>query len=220
MRLRDGTWPGHILEHVALELQNLAGMKTGFGKARMTGERGVYKVVIRAREEASAGRPDGGARPADGRHQRPPVRRGRHHRPAGREGRPPVPGPQHGQHRGRRHRARHPFIRLNDGNLVQLGYGAASAASGRPRPTAPAPSPRHLARQGPDQAAAGRRGVPVPEGQVVESADEAWEAAQDIGLPVVVKPSDGNHARGVSLDLSTQGEWPRPSLPPRPRAPR
>jgi cyanophycin synthetase len=54
MRLRDGTWPGHILEHVALELQTLAGMKTGFGKARMTGEHGVYKVVIRTREEASA----------------------------------------------------------------------------------------------------------------------------------------------------------------------
>ena len=52
MRLRDGTWPGHILEHVALELQTQAGMKTGFGKARMTHERGVYKVVIRTRDEA------------------------------------------------------------------------------------------------------------------------------------------------------------------------
>ena len=52
MRLRDGTWPGHILEHVALELQTQAGMKTGFGKARMTGEHGVYKVVIRTREES------------------------------------------------------------------------------------------------------------------------------------------------------------------------
>lgn len=44
-------------------------------------------------------------------------------------------------------------------------------------------------------------GVPVPEGQAVETAEQAWEAAQDIGLPVVVKPSDGNHARGVTLDL-------------------
>jgi cyanophycin synthetase len=52
MRLRDGTWPGHILEHVALELQNQAGMKGGFGKARMTRERGVYKVIIRTRHEA------------------------------------------------------------------------------------------------------------------------------------------------------------------------
>jgi cyanophycin synthetase len=47
--------------------------------------------------------------------------------------------------------------------------------------------------------------VPVPEGQIVDSAEEAWEAAQDIGLPVVVKPSDGNHGRGVSLDLRTRG---------------
>ena len=51
-RVKEGTWPGHILEHVALELQTQAGMKTGFGKARMTHERGVYKVVIRTRDEA------------------------------------------------------------------------------------------------------------------------------------------------------------------------
>ncbi|HET6600031.1 MAG TPA: acetate--CoA ligase family protein, partial [Burkholderiaceae bacterium] len=45
-------------------------------------------------------------------------------------------------------------------------------------------------------------GVPVPEGERVDSADEAWQAAQSIGLPVVVKPRDGNHARGVTLELS------------------
>ena len=50
-RLRDGTWPGHILEHVTLELQNLAGMPGGFGKAREMDTRGVYKVVVRAWHE-------------------------------------------------------------------------------------------------------------------------------------------------------------------------
>src|SRR5512142_3215274 len=50
-RLREGTWPGHILEHVTIELQNLAGMQTGFGKARSTSVRGVYKVVVRSRDE-------------------------------------------------------------------------------------------------------------------------------------------------------------------------
>ncbi|MDH4285352.1 MAG: cyanophycin synthetase, partial [Gallionellaceae bacterium] len=49
LRLREGTWPGHILEHVTIELQNLAGMQTGFGKARETSTRGVYKVVVRSR---------------------------------------------------------------------------------------------------------------------------------------------------------------------------
>ena len=47
-------------------------------------------------------------------------------------------------------------------------------------------------------------GVPVPEGQIVDSPQAAWSAAQDIGLPVCVKPTDGNHARGVSLELSRQ----------------
>jgi cyanophycin synthetase len=50
-RLHEGTWPGHILEHVTLELQNLAGMPGGFGRARETGVRGVYKVVIQAWHE-------------------------------------------------------------------------------------------------------------------------------------------------------------------------
>ena len=50
-RLRDGTWPAHILEHVTLELQNLAGMPGGFGKAREMDKRGVYKVIVRAWHE-------------------------------------------------------------------------------------------------------------------------------------------------------------------------
>ena len=51
MRLKEGTWPGHILEHVTLELQNLAGLPGGFGKARETSKVGVYKVVVRAWHE-------------------------------------------------------------------------------------------------------------------------------------------------------------------------
>ncbi|MGZ5781316.1 MAG: cyanophycin synthetase family protein, partial [Burkholderiaceae bacterium] len=50
-RLREGTYAGHILEHVVLELQNLSGMRTGFGKARQTSERGIYKVAFRTRQE-------------------------------------------------------------------------------------------------------------------------------------------------------------------------
>lgn len=50
-RLQEGTWPAHILEHVTLELQNLAGMPGGFGKARETGVHGVYKVVVSAWQE-------------------------------------------------------------------------------------------------------------------------------------------------------------------------
>lgn len=52
-RLQDGTWPAHILEHVTLELQNLAGLPGGFGKARETSIRGVYKVAVSAWHETS-----------------------------------------------------------------------------------------------------------------------------------------------------------------------
>ncbi|MFX5622404.1 acetate--CoA ligase family protein, partial [Acinetobacter baumannii] len=49
-------------------------------------------------------------------------------------------------------------------------------------------------------------GVPVPEGRLVDSPADAWDAAQDIGLPVVVKPCDANHGRGVFIDLNTREE--------------
>ena len=54
VRLDEGTWPGHVLEHVALELQTLAGTPVGFGRTRETAEEGVYKVVIKYKEEALA----------------------------------------------------------------------------------------------------------------------------------------------------------------------
>ena len=56
LRLREGTWAGHILEHVVIELQNMAGMQTGFGQTRSTPVRGVYKMVFRARDEQVARR--------------------------------------------------------------------------------------------------------------------------------------------------------------------
>ncbi|MDP1789994.1 MAG: cyanophycin synthetase, partial [Methylibium sp.] len=53
-RLQEGTWCGHVLEHVVIELLNLAGMPTGFGQTRSTSQRGVYRMVFRAREEQVA----------------------------------------------------------------------------------------------------------------------------------------------------------------------
>ena len=53
-RLEEGTWAGHILEHVVIELLNLAGMPTGFGQTRSTSKTGVYRMVFRARDEQVA----------------------------------------------------------------------------------------------------------------------------------------------------------------------
>ncbi len=207
-RLNEGTWAAHILEHVAIELQNLAGMQTGFGKARQTCERGLYKVVIRARDEHVAR-----AAIAAGRDLVMAAIEDRGYDVAGNVERlremvdDLYLGPSTACIVDAATGRKIPAIRLNEGNLVQLGYGA------RQRRIWTAETDRTSAIA---EGIAGEKdltkqllsacGVPVPEGQVVTSADEAWDAAEDIGLPVVVKPSDGNHGRGVSLDLISREE--------------
>ncbi len=207
-RLHDGTWAGHILEHVTIELLNLAGMQTGFGKARGVGETGIYKVVVRARDERVA---------------RAAMNDARELMMAAIEDKPYdvaatvanlremvddlYLGPSTACIVDAATGRKIPAIRLNEGNLVQLGYGS------KQRRIWTAETDRTSAIA---EGIAGDKdltktllascGVPVPEGQRVGSPEETWEAAQDIGLPVVVKPADGNHGSGVSLDLTTQEE--------------
>ncbi|MGQ2979734.1 MAG: cyanophycin synthetase [Polaromonas sp.] len=214
-RLVEGTWAGHVLEHEVIELLNLAGMPTGFGQTRSTSQRGVYRMVFRARDEQVAR-----SALAEGhRLLMAAINNGAHHEPYGEAelqaavGRVRAKvdecylGPSTAAIVGAASDRRIPHIRLNDGNLVQLGYGA----SQRRIWTAESEFTGAIA-----EGIAGDKdltksllascGVPVPEGQIVDNAEAAWEAAQDIGLPVVVKPSDGNHGRGVSMDLSTREE--------------
>lgn len=205
-RLRDGTWPGHIMEHVALELQNLAGMQTGFGKARSTHQRGVYKVVIRTRQEEVGRQALLDARdlvmaaiddtPFDvaASVQRLKALIDRH-----------ALGPSTASIVDAASRRGTPSIRLTSGNLVQLGYGSRLRRIWTAETDKTSAIAESISR---DKDLTKRLlascGVPVPEGQVVANPDEAWDVAQEIGLPVAVKPSDANHGRGVSLDLSTQ----------------
>jgi cyanophycin synthetase len=205
-RLEEGTYAAHILEHVVLELQTLAGMPTGFGQTRSTATRGVYKMAFRTREQQVG---------------RAALELGRELLLAAINDEVFVLeeklavlrelvddrclGPSTAHIVEAASARRIPFIRLTDGNLVQLGHGA---------------SQRRIWTAETDQTSAIAEGiasdkdltktllqscgVPVPEGRMVDNAADAWDAACDIGLPVVVKPYDGNHGRGVSLDLSTQ----------------
>ncbi len=212
-RLEEGTWPGHILEHVTLELQNLAGMPGGFGRARETSSRGVYKVIVSAWHEGIA----------------------RHALHAARElvlaAMSRQPGDKPYDVEGTIERLRDmvdslwlgpstaciveaaanrniPAIRLlNKGNLVQLGYGVRShriwtAETDRTPAIAESISrDKDLTKM-----LLASCGVPVPEGRIVNSAEDSWKAAQDIGLPVVIKPCDGNHGRGVFIELTKREE--------------
>src|SRR5512135_737675 len=207
-RLREGTWAGHILEHVTLELQNLAGMQSGFGKARETGVRGVYKVVVRSRQEQVTHAALHAARDLilAAMQDKPydvAAAVARLHDMVDSLCLGPSTACIVDAATGRGI----PSIRLTEGNLVQLGYGARqrriwTAETDRTGAIAEGISKdKDLSKS-----LLSACGVPVPEGRIVDSPQDAWEAAEDIGVPVVVKPSDGNHARGVSVDLMTREE--------------
>lgn len=207
-RLREGTWPGHILEHVTIELQNLAGMQSGFGKARSTPVRGVYKVVVRSRNEQVS---------------RAALAAARELILAAMDDKPfDVAGTVARLHemadslclgpstacivdaatdRGI------PSIRLTEGNLVQLGYGASQHRIWTAETDQTSAIAESISRDKDlTKTLLQACGVPVPEGRIVSDAADAWDAAEDIGLPVVVKPTDGNHGRGVSTELMTREE--------------
>lgn len=100
-----------------------------------------------------------------------------------------------------------PVIRLNDGNLVQLGYGSQQERIWTAETSRTSAIAEYVACEKPlSKVLLSYCGVPIPEGEIANSPEDAWEKAQDIGVPVVIKPSDGNHSRGVSLDLKAEAE--------------
>ena len=207
-RLRDGTWMGHILEHVGIELQNLAGSKVGFGKTRQIGDTTVYKMAMRTRSEVvgraaiEAGRElllaAVNDQPFDLAASVATISRlvDRH-----------CFGPSTACIVDAAVERKIPWISLNGGNLVQLGHGLKqrriwTAETDRTSAIAEGiASDKDMTKM-----LLASCGVPVPQGQIVASPQAAWEAAEEIGLPVVVKPSNGNHGRGISLDLTAQAD--------------
>lgn len=207
-RLKEGTWAGHVLEHVVLELQNLAGMRTGFGKTRSTSVHGVYKMAFRTRQEKVG---------------RAAFTLGRDLLMAAIDDKPfdlkqqladltdladsYLLGPSTSHIVDAATERKIPSIRLTEGNLVQLGYGARQRRIWTAETDETSAIAEGIASDKDlTKSLLQSCGVPVPEGRMVDNPDDAWEAAEDIGLPVVVKPYDGNHGRGVSLDLKTRAE--------------
>jgi cyanophycin synthetase len=208
-RLRGGTWVGHVAEHIALQLQREAGTEVGRGKTRSTGEEGRYHVVYSYGEETvgvSAGRIA--------------VRLVNHLVDAdpsfdfGAElealillAERAAFGPSTQAILDEAALRDVPFIRLNDASLVQLGHGVHQK---RIRATMTSQTGSLGVDIASDKKLTNRllaaTGVPVPRAEVVRDEDEAIAAARRIGYPVAVKPLDGNHGRGVILNLADADE--------------
>ena len=207
-RLQEGTWVGHILEHVVLEIQNLAGMKTGFGQTRSTHVDGVYKMAFRTRQEQV-----GRAALDVARELLMACIENQTYDLQAQVTRLQdmvdslCLGPSTSHIVDAATDRKIPSIRLTEGNLVQLGHGCAQRriwTAETDRTSAIAES--IASDKDMTKSLLKACGVPVPEGTLVRSADEAWEEAQDIGTPVVIKPYDGNHGRGVTLNLVGEDE--------------
>ncbi|WHU04362.1 cyanophycin synthetase [Sphingomonas sp. NIBR02145] len=223
-RLHDGTWLGHIIEHVALELQTLAGSAVTRGKTRSVKDRpGVYNILYEYRDEATALAagafairliaallPEGLDTIAGLRMLDAPAIEDVRDVPAMIAAleallRKTALGPttralvEAARARGI------PVLRLDDFSLVQLGYGSrqrrlrASITGATAHIAVEIAADKSLTKRLLSEA-----GLPVPRGTVVRTADAAAEEAARFGYPIVVKPLDGNHGRGVSSDLHSE----------------
>jgi cyanophycin synthetase len=211
-RLRDGTWAGHVAEHIALELQNLSGTDVRHGKTRGAGRYGRYNVTYEFREEnvgIAAGElavrivnhlvaPDDPDQAIDY-----GVELERLIRLAERQ----AFGPSTQAIIDEAASRDIPFIRLDRHSLVQLGQGVhqqrirATMTSRTPGIAVDIASDKSLTNRLLDAA-----GLPVPKSEVVDDEDGAVAAARRVGFPCVVKPLDGNHGRGVQLDLRSEDD--------------
>lgn len=207
-RLQEGTWCGHVMEHTIIELLNMAGMPAEFGQTRSVSQRGVYRMVFRCPEESVAhvALNQGHALIMAGINNQPfDVQAAVEAIKAEIENR--YLGPSTASIVNAAAVRRIPFIRLNDGNLVQLGYGAAQRRVWSTETDKTSAigfgiaEDKDLSKQ-----LLKACGVPVPEWELVKSADDAWEEADYMGLPVTVKPYNSNKGEGVSVNLTSEAE--------------
>jgi cyanophycin synthetase len=217
MREDEGTWLGHVLEHVAIELQNIAGEEVTFGKTRSAGAPGVYTVVYEyaQRDEGIAAGDLGlrllcsllppAIRPADS------VPEGWNWQEARDEfirfAQRRALGPSTSSLVRAAEQRGIPWLRLNEQSLVQLGHGKFQQ---RIQATVTSSTSHIAVELASDKEETNKilatLGLPVPKQELVQSEAQAIRAAKRIGFPVVTKPYNGNHGRGISIRLTTDEE--------------
>lgn len=203
-RVREGTWMGHVIEHIALELQTLAGMEVEFGQTRGTGTPGVYNVVF-SYVEPEAGRYaahaafgiaqkliDGESCDIDN-----DIRTLRELRDREKF------GPSTAAIVEEARRRSIPYFRLNDASLLQLGYGIhqkriEATTTGHTS----AVGMSIACDKGETKQQLHAAGIPVPAGVIISSEEDIDEAIQQLGFPLAIKPLDGNHGRGACTNIT------------------
>ncbi|MDP5339039.1 MAG: cyanophycin synthetase [Nodularia sp. (in: cyanobacteria)] len=212
MRVKEGTMMGHIVEHVALELQELAGMHVGFGRTRETATPGIFQVVMEYLNE-EAGRYAGRAAV---RLCQSIVDRGRYPKAELEQDildlkdlyRESSLGPSTEAIVKEAEKRGIPWTQLSARFLIQMGYGVNQKRMQATMTNNTGILGVELAC---DKEATKRilaaAGAPVPRGTVINFLDDLEEAIEYVGgYPIVIKPTDGNHGRGITIDIRTWDE--------------
>jgi len=202
-RVEEGTWMGHVIEHIALEIQSLAGMEVGFGRTRTYGEDGVYFVVFDYIEE-NVGRYAAKAafriaealisgEKYDLDEDIQEMREIRQDNGL---------GPSTASIIEEAESRNIPWMRLNKYSLCQLGYGSnqkriqatvtSQTSSIGVELACDKDDTKHLLEQAE---------VPIPNGDIIRTERGLKEVIEDIGYPIVIKPVNGNHGRGITTNI-------------------
>ena len=207
-RVVEGTWMGHVIEHIALEIQTLAGMECGFGRTRGTGAPGVYNVVFSYMEEnvgiyaAKASVKIAEALIEGSEYDLElDIRTMREMREKDRF------GPSTGSIVDEAVARDIPYIRLNNQSLVQLGYGKNQVRFRATMTDRTSSIAVDLAGNKDEtkkmlQDAA----IPVAKGMCISAESEVDTVIAKVGFPLVFKPLDGNHGKGASINVKTEAE--------------
>lgn len=202
-RVERGTWMGHVIEHIALEIQTLAGMETGFGRTRETKDPGVYNVVFSYVEE-SVGEyaAEASVRIAEALISgedydvEADIQKMREIRERVRL------GPSTGSIVEEAVARDIPWIRLGTNSLVQLGYGINQM---RFQATITCQTSHIAVDIACDKEATKRMldnaSIPVAKGDICVDEEDLENTIKKIGYPIVLKPLDGNHGKGASINV-------------------
>jgi cyanophycin synthetase len=207
-RVREGTWIGHVVEHIALEIQKLAGMDVRFGRTRETNVKGVYNVVFSYMEEnvglfAAMVSVDIARKLVDGEAYdiEADIQKMREMRDRERLG--PSTGAivEEAAARGI------PYSRLNNSSLVMLGYGVNQK---RVQATISSTTSNIAVDIACDKEETKnllkKANVPIPDGLMVRYEDELEEAINTLKYPIVIKPINGNHGKGATININNWEE--------------
>ena len=207
-RVEEGTWMGHVIEHIALEIQTLAGMETGFGRTRSYHEKGVYNVVFSYVEEnvgVYAAKAAVGICEALIIGEKYPLEEDLQEMRELRESERLGPSTEsiiaEAESRGI------PWMRLNKNSLCQLGYGTNQKKIQATITSETSSIAVELAcdKEG-TKHILGEAKVEVPQGEVIWEEDHLEEVCHEMGFPLVIKPVGGNHGRGVTVHISSLEE--------------